>query len=398
MNIIRSIYLRLYDLYEVCRHEFRSILSDSGAVLFFLLVPLVYPFLYSSLYGNEGIREAPLVVVDYNESSRSRDFIHRVDASPDVSVVARLSNESEAYKWVAEERAYAILIIPQDFSRALAEGRQAHVDLHTTFAATLYYKAYSLATTEVALAMGRELSSERNYGVSDEATKIAVRPIESEWVSIYNPQGGFQGFLLPGVLVLILQQTLLIGIAMVAGTQRERGALVAPRLRVGGHYASVMRMLLGKSLYYLLIYILNSLFVLVIAPSIFGLPQLTDAWTYAVLLLPMLLAMVFFAFFWSLLTPHREQSMILWVFTSLPFLFLSGLSWPWSAIPAPLKALAYLLPSTPGVHAFVAINSMGANVQDIMPQYIALWVQALCYLLLASVTYARLLKRQESRS
>ena len=397
MSLLTSIKLRLSDLYSISINEFRSIFSDSGAILFFLVVPFVYPFLYSALYGNEGIREAPLVVVDYNQSSLSREFIRRVDASPDVRIIAQPSNESEAYQAIAQEQAYGILIIPKDFNKNLAQGVQATIDLHTTFAATLYYKAYSLATTEVALSMGREIERARNYGASAEASRISVRPIDSEWIAPYNPQSGFQGFLLPGVLVLIIQQTLLLGISMVAGTQREKGSLVAPRLRIGGHQASIMRMLLGKSLYYFITYTASSLFVLVIAPSIFGLPQLTNITSYFALLVPMLLAMIFFAFFWSLITRHREQSMILWVFTSVPFLFLSGLSWPWSAIPAPLKALAYLLPSTPGIQAFISINSMGAQIHEVLPQYTALWIQALVYFLLASLTYAYMLRRQEKR-
>lgn len=397
MSLLTSIKLRLSDLYSICINEFRSIFSDSGAILFFLVVPFVYPFLYSALYGNEGIREAPLVVVDYNQSSLSREFIRRVDASPDVRIIAQPSNESEAYQAIAQEQAYGILIIPKDFNKNLAQGVQATIDLHTTFAATLYYKAYSLATTEVALSIGREIERARNYGASAEASRISVRPIDSEWIAPYNPQSGFQGFLLPGVLVLIIQQTLLLGISMVAGTQREKGSLVAPRLRIGGHQASIMRMLLGKSLCYFITYAASSLFVLVIAPSIFGLPQLTNITSYFALLVPMLLAMIFFAFFWSLITRHREQSMILWVFTSVPFLFLSGLSWPWSAIPAPLKALAYLLPSTPGIQAFISINSMGAQIHEVLPQYAALWIQALVYFLLASLTYAYMLRRQEKR-
>ena len=280
MSLLTSIKLRLSDLYSICINEFRSIFSDSGAILFFLVVPFVYPFLYSALYGNEGIREAPLVVVDYNQSSLSREFIRRVDASPDVRIIAQPSNESEAYQAIAQEQAYGILIIPKDFNKNLAQGVQATIDLHTTFAATLYYKAYSLATTEVALSMGREIERARNYGASAEASRIAVRPIDSEWIAPYNPQSGFQGFLLPGVLVLIIQQTLLLGISMVAGTQREKGSLVGPRLQIGGHQASIMRMLLGKSLCYFITYTASSLFVLVIAPSIFGLPQLTNITSY----------------------------------------------------------------------------------------------------------------------
>ena len=241
--------------------------------------------------------------------------------------------------------------------------------------------------------MGREVEANRHHGASQQATRIAVRPIESEWIAPYNPQGGFQGFLLPGVLVLIIQQTLLIGIAMMSGTQRERGGLSQPMLYIGGHYVSVMRLLIGRALCYFLLYTVTSLFTLVIAPWLFGLPQLTDFSTYVVLFVPMILAMIFFSLGCSLLTRHREKAMLLWVFTSIPFLFLTGLSWPLTAIPGPLRALGYLIPSTAGVQAFVAVSSMGARLPDILPQYITLWVQALVYFLLTSWTYSRLLRR-----
>ena len=132
MNIIRSLRLRISDLWQFCLREFRHIFADSGAILFFLVVPFAYPFLYSALYGSEVVREAPLVVIDKSHTAHSREFIRRVDASPDVRVVAHVAGESEAYRLIGEERAYGILIIPEDFDRMLMSGRQAHVDLHAT--------------------------------------------------------------------------------------------------------------------------------------------------------------------------------------------------------------------------------------------------------------------------
>ena len=198
------------------------------------------------------------------------------------------------------------------------------------------------------------------------------------------------------MLVLILQQTLLLGCSMLMGTQRERGTLARPRLHVGGHYLGVVRLMLGRALCSLGLYTMSSLFVLVLAPRLFSLPQLLDLGVYCWLLPPMLLAMIFFALFWALVVQHREKTMILWVFTSIPFLFLTGLSWPLSAIPAPLRALGYLIPSTPGVQAYVAASSMGAQPYDILPQYTTLWVQAIVYFLLATYTYARMLRREPS--
>lgn len=394
MSILSSLKVRLADLWAIYCREWRAILGDKGVILFFFVVPFIYPFLYAGLYGNEGIREAPLVVVDKSASALSREFIHRVDASPDVAIVAQVASEAEAYRLVAAEEAYGILVIPESFSNYLLQGRQAEVDLHTTFSAALFYKAYSLATTEVALTMGREIEAQRHPASSTEATRISVRPIESEWIAPYNPQGGMQGFLLPGILVLILQQTLLLGVSTLRGTEWERGKRHFHYPRVGGHAVSLMRLFLGRALCYLTIYGVVSCFVLLLAPQLFGLPQLTDLVSYLVLLLPLLLSMTFFACFWALLARSRETTMLVWVWTSVPILFLTGLSWPMTAIPAPLQALGYLFPSTPGVQAFVAVNSMGASLHEILPQYVTLWVQAFVYFALCVLVQYRLSKRE----
>ena len=394
MNIIRSLRLRISDLWQVCLREFRHIFADSGAILFFLVVPFAYPFLYSALYGSEVVREAPLVVIDKSHTAHSREFIRRVDASPDVRVVAYVAGESEALPPRSGRSVpTASLIIPEDFDRMLMSGRQAHVDLHATFVSALYYKAFSLATTEVALTMGAK--SKRSATTALQRSHTHLHPPYRERMGrTLQPARGLPR--LPpawGAWCSSLQQTLLIGISMMSGTQRERGGLSTPVQYVGGHYVSVMRLLVGRAICYFTLYSVTSLFTLVVAPWLFGLPQLTDFTTYVLLFLPMILAMIFFSLGCSLLTRHREKAMILWVFTSVPFLFLTGLSWPLSAIPGPLRALGYLIPSTPGVQAFVAVSSMGAQLSDILPQYLTLWVQALVYFLITSFAYARVLRR-----
>ena len=66
-----------------------DILRDEGIWLFIFFVPLFYPLLYSWVYNNEVVREVPAVVVDECGSERSREFIRKVDSSPDVRIVAR---------------------------------------------------------------------------------------------------------------------------------------------------------------------------------------------------------------------------------------------------------------------------------------------------------------------
>ena len=69
-------------------HELRTVFKDEGVLIFFILVPLVYPLLYSWIYNNEIVRDVPVVVVDDCHSQLSRTLATKMDASPDVRVSA----------------------------------------------------------------------------------------------------------------------------------------------------------------------------------------------------------------------------------------------------------------------------------------------------------------------
>ena len=65
--------------------EMRSTITDEGVLIFFILVPLAYPLLYSWIYNNEVVREVPVAIVDQSHSHTSRSFIRAFDASPDAN-------------------------------------------------------------------------------------------------------------------------------------------------------------------------------------------------------------------------------------------------------------------------------------------------------------------------
>ena len=59
------------------RNAIRDIFTDQGLIIFLILVPLVYPLLYAFIYTGETVREVPVVVVDADGSTRSREFVRR---------------------------------------------------------------------------------------------------------------------------------------------------------------------------------------------------------------------------------------------------------------------------------------------------------------------------------
>lgn len=429
-------------MHKSFRNTLRDIFTDGGLIIFLLVVPVIYPILYAFIYNNEVVRDVPVVVVDGDGSSLSRDFVRRLDASPDVKVVAHAKSLADAQNFVRRREAYGVVSLPSQMNRDLQRGTPVRVQVFCDMSGMLYYKAVLATTTDVALQTNARIKVMRTPGGTQRQEQITTAPLTYEHVALYNPQSGFATFLLPAVLVLILQQTLILGVGMEAGTRRERmerthrfpptddltldaAALLAasdemhreavkaqavaaqeafekgetnevkprwfhpkhPRRRHAPWRA--LSSLFGRSLAYLAIYIPVSAFVLAVVPHLFDFPQLESAADLALFILPYLIAAVMFAITLSALAHQRESIILIAVFTSVPMLFLSGVSWPGSAIPWYWKTLGAVIPSTPAINGFVRLSSMGASLSDVSREWLHLWCVAGGYTLLAWWVTAR---------
>ena len=363
----------LLDTFYIWKDELRNVFKDAGVMIFFFLVPFVYPLLYSFIYNNEVVHEAKMVVVDQSDSYLSREFTRRVNATPDVEVVGVCPDMAEAKKMLDEKKAYGILLFPPDYSKDLHEGRQTTVSLYCDMSALLFYKAFLLAATEVSLDMGKELRMHNNPSSTDKMDQITVDPIPYESVALFNSQNGFASFLVPAILILVLQQTLILGIGMLGGTAREKNG--------------TLRIVFGKSLTYLLLYVVVCIWVLAIVPKLFSLPQVGEPLTILLFLLPYLFACIFMSMTLSGFMTSRESPMLVFVFTSVILLFISGVSWPEAAIPPFWKVVGYLFPSTPGIQGFIRINTAGASLHEVAHEYRVLWIQAGVYFILSCIIY-----------
>ncbi len=369
----------LSDFAAIFMDELRTVFRDQGVLIFFILVPLAYPLLYAYIYNNETVREVPAVVVDEGRSQLSRDFVRRVDATADVRVVAHCANMEEAKKLIRQRRAYGIVRLPRSFSADLSRMKQTSVRIYVDMSGMLYYKAILLACTNISLDMGAELKVMRAPGTTEEQDLVTQHPIEYRQVDIFNPTAGFASFLIPAFLILLLQQTLVLGVGLSAGTARERNSY-AELLPLSRHYNGLARIVLGKGAVYLLVFLWNAFYCLFVVPRMFSLPQIgspTDVWLIA---LPFLVATVAFAMTCSVLIRQRETVFMIIVFCSVPLLFLSGVSWPGWSIPKFWKVVSWAFPSTFGINAFVKVNTMGATLADVRVEVISLWAQAAFYL------------------
>lgn len=392
----------ILNIFQIWYREIGNIFRDKGIMIFILFVPLAYPLLYSYVYTNEVVREVPVAVVDESHSELSRELLRKMDASPDMKIVAYCDNLSAAQEMIRRQEVYGIVRIPSDFTRELWNGNQAPIGLYCDMSSMLYYKALLLTATNVSLEVNKDIKVNHYLpSTTDRQAEITRMPIDYDYVPLYNPQSGFAAFLIPPVLMLIIQQTLLLGIGMSTGNSREHhmGSVIP----FHPWYKNPVHIVIGKALPYFMLYIILGVYMFAVVTRLFTLPQLGHYTTFIAFLVPFVLACIFLAMVLSSFIYRREDSILLLVFLSVPMLFLSGLSWPASDMPAFWKYFSYLFPSTFGMNGYVRITSSGARLSDISSEYIALWIQAGVYFLLACWFYRRQIKciltrkREESR-
>lgn len=374
------------DMFYIWKREFKNIFRDQGVLIFFIFVPLGYPLLYSFIYDTEVVREVPTVVVDNSHSSLSREYIRKIDATPDVNIVSHCTDMEEAKLMLKNRLAYGIIYIPSDFSSNIAGGKQTQVSIYCDMSGLLYYKAILLANTAVSLDMNKDIKIARSGNTTERQDELTAHPIEYEEISIYNPSAGFAAFLIPAVLILIIQQTMLLGVGLSAGTARENNRF-NDLVPINRHYNGTLRIVFGKGFCYFLIYVLIALYVLVVVPKIFSLNQIGDFKSLVLFILPFLAACVFFAMTASITIRNRETCMLIFVFTSVPLLFISGISWPEASIPTFWKYISYIFPSTFGINGYIKINSMGATLNEVGFEYKALWLQTGIYFITTCWVY-----------
>ena len=386
MSIFHKIYAWLEDAAYVWRQEIKQMVYDEGVLIFCVIVPLVYPLLYSWIYNNEVVREVPVVIVDQSHSQQSRQFIRMVDASPDVRVLCYAEDLDDAQSLVSRQVAKGVYLIPADFATNLNRMQQGVISVYCDMSLMLTYKAIYQTSVLVTQAMGAEIQRKVSGNYTAREDLITTRPLDFEDVPIFNPAGGYGNFIIPAVLMLIIQQTLILGIGLAAGTARERNRY-SDLVPINRCYGGIYRIVTGKALCYLMVYAVMAAYLTLIVPRIFSFIALIQWQDLLALMLPYLLACVFFGLTVSCLVHYRENVMLLVVFISVPLLFMTGVSWPQSAIPGFWQGVSWLFPSTFGVRAFVRMNTMGGVLSDVVPEIRYLWIQAAAYFGTACLVY-----------
>lgn len=362
--------------------QLKVVCHDQGILVFLVLLPLAYPVIYSLIYNPELVRDVKMVVVDHDGTPLSRELARRIDATEQTRIIGYAANMGEARRAMAQHDCFGILEIPEGFEKKATDGSGSQIVVYSDMSLLLRYRSFLLSATNVSLAMGSELMTKTIDRTLPLAETVAVGdPIGIEAVEMGDITQGFDSFIMPGIVVLILQQSLVLAIGMAGGARHEYPHQLGfnPLARKSHSLAKM----LGEMTCFFLLAILPTIWVLHYIPLIFAFPMAGSVWHELLFIVPMIIATIAMGLCLQTIVTEREGVFVIWVVTSVIFLFLSGLTWPRFSMAWYWKALSDLIPATWGVEGFIRMNSNGASLAQVAPDYRNLWLLAAGYTLVA---------------
>ena len=368
---------KLQQLSFIIRREFLAI-STSYAVLLVLMGGIfVYGLLYNYMYAPNIVTDVPVAVVDNSHSELSRDFIRWLDATPQAEIYSQAMDYHEA----------------KDFEKRVFRGDEAVFSLYATTDAFLYFEALQEASSRVMLAINDKYRPDVAVFLPPQGLLAVTmaKPINVIGTALYNYTEGYGSYLIPAVMMIIIFQTLLMVIGMVTGEEHSNRGIRA-YTPFGNGWGVAIRIVAGKTSVYCALYAIFAFFLLGLLPHFFSIPNIGNGLYIVLLLIPYLMATSFLGLAASRYFTDSEAPLLMIAFFSVGLIFLSGVSYPMELMPWYWKAAHYILPAAPGTLAFVKLNSMGASMADIRPEYITLWIQVFIYFIISIWVYKKKLE------
>lgn len=357
------------------RQTLRDIFRQKETLTLLVGGSVLYSFFYPTPYLNQVLRDLPVVVVDRDHTALSRQLTRWLDASEAARVSARSSDLSAAQDSVRAGVAGAVLLIPQDFERHVLRREPAYVEAYVDASYLLVYSTAMRAIQGVTgtLAAGISIRRLQASALTTHAAVQQARPVTFVPWPLFNPLAGYASYVVPAVFILILQQTLLIGI----------GALRVAERREESKHEPLWALLGGKLGAMILIYAVHAFLMFGVVFSIYGFPMRASWPDVFLFLVPYFAAVILLGLAIAELFDRPESSTVALVATSLPAIFVSGFSFPAEVQAGWVRAVAVVWPSTFGIRGFLQLAEMGARFDQTLRPWAALWVQVAVYWSLA---------------
>lgn len=311
--------------------------------------------LMSLVYARGTVWDLPVAVINQDHSPASQLLIRNLNASPKMSIISYQSLAQAKYD-LGWRKLFAIIEIPVDFEKKMLAGKTVAIPVYGDATNRLpngEIQKNIMAAYQQMLS-GYQTRILMMNGFSDRQAQVILQPMIGTTSPLFNPGISFAAIIFPGLLAMLLQHSLMI-------------ASVRVYLTIGANGRPPLPVVLGALSALLPIWLFLSIVLFALWPWILGYRQIASIPEILLVTFPFLLGVLGLSRLLMVCIRRTETVYLTLSFITMPVFYISGTIWPLQAMPAVVRFISHMLPSTWAIKAIAGINQMGLPLIDTLP-------------------------------
>jgi ABC-2 type transport system permease protein len=350
----------MVNILRIAKKEITFLIATPPVLLVLLVAPIAYPFFYNYLYVQKFETGVPCSVSDLDRSRASRSLIRSLDATEQLRITGVVPHLISVRDSLEKGSVQGVIVIPQGFERDLLRHRRPVLRVYVNTTRFMIAVDVGKGISEAIAKTGRDILAQTfsEAGLTRELSRRMAQPLLLRSESLANTLECYGDFIIPALLLLILQQSLFVGTAAASARRsfRERGKPFS---------AEVLVSIAGRTLPYFLLYGVYASLFFSVQYKIWNIPFNGSAAVVAALTAIHLATIIIMGFLFGSLCTSRLTALVIGMFSSYPIFLLSGLAWPATSMPQYLRMLSYAFPSTHYFPAVLSAARMNAGWSDV---------------------------------
>jgi len=329
--------------------EFKMFWQNKVLRLLFIGAPLFYGILLGYVYGKGKVTDLPIIVVDEDRSEMSSKAIQMFEENEVLNIASLLYDQNNLSQIAIEKEASCVVIIPKGFEKMVLTKKYPEVVtiVNASNVLTANYASSALQLCLGTLKVGVQMETLRKLGTPEKLIGSQYEPFKTTFIKKYNRSTNYMYFLWPGVLAAVLQQVLLLGLALSFAAEFEHGTFK----KLVQKCPSMFKLIWVKIIPYMImsfgLWILYWLFTLW-----FRIPLYDNLFPLTIIAGIFVLVVSFMGILVSIVVPSQLKATEILMVIATPSFILSGFTWPLSQMPIWVQGIANVIPLTHFLRAF----------------------------------------------
>lgn len=344
--------------------EFIQILRDRSTFGMIFMMPIIQLLLYGYAI-NTNPKMLPTALVAADQSVYVRSITTALQNTGYFKITEQPATEKEAESMMDKGEVQFIIEVPVDFTRKLL--RNEHPQILIAADAT---DPVAIGNSLASVGRINQTALQRDLKNAPEELQSKSPPYDITLHTRYNPEGLTSYNIIPGLIALLLNMTLISMTAVAMTRERERGTLE----NLLAMPAKPIEVMLGKISPFIIIAYLQAFVILFVAAILFGLPIMGSPLLLVIGLSVYIVSNLGIGFTISTFATNQLQAMQMTFFYFMPSMLLSGFLFPFRGMPMWAQTLGSAFPITHALRIIrgIVLKGIGADAvwTDIWPMLI----------------------------